>query len=227
LFLPLVGSVAYLVAEVLPEFLGQGAVRRAGSAARGMLDPERRLRALEEAAQSLDTPQAYASLAKELARLRRYPEALAAYDRAMTGLFAGDPELGFAVAETAFEAAEAGVLPWDRARAAMEALDTAEEKFRAKDRILLRARLAAADGDAVAAEAGYRELTRGHAPFEVRVRYAHFLYTQNRLDEAQALLAQVMADAKRSTPHVRQMNAEWIAQAETALTVVVAAQAKA
>lgn len=226
LFLPLVGSIAYLVAEVLPEALGQGAAQRAQSAARDLVDPERRLRDLEDNARAIDTPQAFASVAKELVRLRRYKEAIAAYERAMTGIFADDPELLYAKAEAAFDGAETGQLEWAEAGRAFERLEPLDPKFRVKDRTLFRARLATATGDAELAEREYRELTRGHSAFEVRVRYAHFLYTQRRYDEARALLSEVIAEAKRSSPHVQHMNAEWISQAGTAFSVVSDAIAK-
>lgn len=226
LFLPLVGSIAYLIAEVLPEYVGQGAAQRAQQAARDIIDPECHLRELEENAIALDTPQAYAGLAKELARLRHYPRALAAYDRAMTGIFGDDPELIYASADAAFEAAEAGQIAWTQTRELLDRLERLEPKFRTKDRALFRARIAAATGENEAAEREYRDLTQGYSGFEVRVRYAHFLYTQGRLDEAQALLNDVMAQAKRSSPHVLQMNADWISQAQTALNVVSGAKAK-
>ena len=226
LFLPLVGSIAYLVAEVLPEFLGQGAGQRARAAAQDLIDPERTLRELQDEAVAVDTPQAYARVAKELARLRRFADSVSTFERAMTGIFADDPELLYASAEAAFDGAEAGQLAWSQAREALNRLESIEPKFRAKDRALFRARLAAESGNAEDAEREYRELTKGHAAFEVRVRYAHFLYTQRRFGEARDLLSELLAQANRSSPHVRQMNAEWISQAETAFTVVTSAIAK-
>jgi hypothetical protein len=226
LFLPLVGSVAYLIAEVLPEVLGSSAAGKAKSAARDLMDPERRLRAAVENAESLDTPQAFADLAREYARLGRYQDALAQFERAMTGLFADDPELSYAAAMAAFEGAEAGQLPWSEGRRYLERVELSDEKFRAKDRSLLRARLAAAEGRAEAADTEFRELTRGHSSPETRVRFAHFLYTQDRLDEARALLSEVLKEASRSTPHVRQMNADWFAQAQTAFNIVSAGRTK-
>jgi hypothetical protein len=226
LFLPLVGSIAYLVAEVLPEVLGQGAAQRAMASAKDKLDPERRLREAKDQADAIDTPQAHADYARELARLGRYADAVAVYDRIMSGLFADDPELGYAAAQAAFDAAEHGQFAWSQARTALDRLETADPKFRPKDRALFRARLAAAEGDAAKADDEYKALTAGYASPEIRVRYAHFLYTQGRLDDARALLDGIVAEANRSTPHVRLMNADWFAQAQTALTVVSAAQAK-
>ena len=43
-FLPLVGSLAYIVAEVLPAMLGGRTARRATSSVRRMIDPDRDLR---------------------------------------------------------------------------------------------------------------------------------------------------------------------------------------
>jgi hypothetical protein len=227
LFLPLVGSVAYLIAEVLPEFLGRSETRRAIATARDSLDPERRLRDLREAAETLGTAQSFADYARELSALGRHDQAHEVFGQAMTGLFAGDPEMSYLVAVNAFEGAEQNQMSWDQARQALAALEQAEEKFRAKDRALLRARLAAATGDAEKASEEFRRLTTGYAGPEIRVRFAHFLYTQGQLDEAKALLDSVLAEARRSSAHVRQMNAFWFRQAEAAVKTVSDAQAKA
>jgi hypothetical protein len=226
LFFPLIGSIVYLVAEVLPDMLGQGAGRRAMNAAQNRLDPERHLRALKEQAETIDTPQAHADYARELTRLGRFAEAIAIYERIMSGLFADDPELAYSASLAAFEGAERGALPWRQARTTLERLETADPKFRTKDRALFRARLAAAEGDAAKAQEEFIALNKGYSSPEVRVRYAHFLYTQGCLDDAHALLSSVVTEAKRATPHVRQMNVDWFQQAETALNVVDDARAK-
>lgn len=226
MILPLVGSIVYLIAEVLPDLMGQKGAPSAWSAAQDRIDPERRLRELREVAEANGTPQSLSDVAKELARLGRFAEAVEAYRGIMSGLYADDPELAFSAATAACEAAEAGQLTWAEAGNAFARLDQVDAAFRSKDRDLLRARLAAAHGDAGAADRAFQALTTGHASPEVRVRYAHFLYSQGRLSEARAHLDTVIAEAKRSTPHVRAMNSLWFGQAETALAIVSAAQAK-
>jgi hypothetical protein len=216
-FLPLVGSVAYLVAEVLPELLSDPAAQRAREAMRDRVDPERRLRALRSEAEEIGTPQSFAALAEELARLGRTNDAVAAYRRAMTGLFAHDPDLHFALAKTLVDAAEQDATHWQAAAQAVQDLSALDAVHRPGDQTLLQARLALGTGDVPAADRLFRHLTEGFPSVEVSVRYAHFLYTHGKVAEARSLLEQVQALAKRSTAHVRRMNAYWFDQADVAM----------
>jgi hypothetical protein len=220
IFLPLVGSIVYLIAEVLPEVAATRQAQGAAGAMRERLDPERRLRELREAAAQFDTPQARAKLAEEYERLDRLPDAIETYRGAMTGLFADDPDLQFALTSALFAAAERGIEPWAAARAEWDRLDRHDPKFRPKDRSLMKARLLHAEGAVDEAGRIYADLNAGYSSIEMRVRYAHFLYTQNRIDEARALLASVLKEEQRAQPHVRNMNAFWYEQARTAMEVV-------
>jgi hypothetical protein len=223
IFLPLVGSIVYLIAEVLPEFAASRQAKGAAAKVQDRLDPERRLRELIDEAAQIDTPQARTKLAEEYERLERLPDAIATYRQAMTGLFADDPDLQFALTTAVYTLAERGELPWAEARTEWDRLDNQDAKFRAKDRLLLKARLLHAEGATEEAGRVYEELNSGFSSIETRVRYAHFLYTQQRIDDARVLLAAVLADERRAQPHVRQMNAYWFDQARSAMDIVTRA----
>ena len=220
IFLPLVGSIAYLVAEVLPEALGGQQAQHLGETLKDRADPERHLRALQDAAQQNDTPQARIKVAQELARLGRSADAAEAYRAAMTGLFADDEDLQFSLTTALFDAAEQGQGSWAAARAALTRLQEINPEFHRKEQILFQARLAEADGDVALAGRLYQELMVGFSSLEVRVRYAHFLFQNGRRDDARAMLLGVLDEAKRAAPHVRQMQAHWFQQAEAALAIV-------
>lgn len=220
LFLPLVGSIAYLVAEVLPEILNGKTARNATAAARDKLDPDRLVRALSEEAEAAQTPQAFAKLAHEYARLGRHADAVSAFRQAMTGIFADDPELTFALATTTFDGAEDGTLTWLDARKAFDELERIDSAFKYKDRALLRARLAVAEGDMSKAGAEFSQLTQGYASIETRVRYAHYLYTLGRTADARTILDAIQREAAKAAPHVIAMNQKWFDQARVALDIV-------
>jgi hypothetical protein len=220
LFLPLVGSIAYLIAEVLPEVLNGKTAREAAEIAKDRLDPDRHVRLLLEQAKEAQTPEAYAKLAHEYARLGRHRDAVSAYGQATEGFFADDPDLNYAMTQAAFDGAEEGTLTWRDARTAFEKLATIDPKFRPKERSLFLARLAQAEGDTATAEREYAILTEGYSSIETRVRYAHFLFNNNRRDEARSILESVQRESAKAAPHVTAMNQKWFDQARTALDIV-------
>ena len=217
LFLPLVGSVAYLVAEVLPEFLGGRTTGSVVNTVQDKLDPDRRLRALTAEAERVDTPQAQISVAQELERLNRFAEAAQHYRRAMRGLFENDFDLHMALTEALFQGAELGQVLWPEAATALERLSAIAPDRQAAEQALLRARLAQANGDSALAAREFETLMQGHASPETRVRYAYFLYTEKKLDAARGVLTGVLEEFQRAPAHVRRLNATWYQQAKAAM----------
>ncbi|NWH09048.1 MAG: tetratricopeptide repeat protein [Alphaproteobacteria bacterium] len=111
LIFPVVGCVAYFVAEILPDlWSGRDAVV-ARDRLHTWVDPNRHYRRLSEDAQITDAVGAKAALAGECFRQGRYAEAEAHYRAALTGLHAEDPALLLGLADTLMAARRFNEVP--------------------------------------------------------------------------------------------------------------------
>ena len=79
-------------------------------------------------------------------------------------------------------------MDWREARREWDRLAAIDPNFRVQDQELLHARLAHAEGDTATASRLYAKLASGYSTAEIRVRYAHFLYTQKNPKFAEKIL---------------------------------------
>ena len=91
LFVPGIGTIAYLVAEVLPELFRSRAARDALRGVRRTIDPDRDLRTASAQASVTDTVAAKLRLGAEQARRRDYAAAMDTYRSGLRGLYEFDP----------------------------------------------------------------------------------------------------------------------------------------
>jgi len=93
IFLPGLGSIAYLLIEVLPGMRGSRTARRAMAGIGEALDPNRDLRESEASLEVADTADNKRHLAEERMKRGQWAEAEALYRSALVGPLAGDPAL--------------------------------------------------------------------------------------------------------------------------------------
>src|SRR6202040_4021594 len=91
--LPLVGSIAYAVVEILPELLGGRTAGRARSGVRRMIDPDRELRRASAEVEISGNVDARRRLAEELLERSQYDAAIDVYQGGLKGVFEHDPTL--------------------------------------------------------------------------------------------------------------------------------------
>lgn len=87
LLFPAVGSLAYLLVELLPEFARSRTAQNLNRALVDKIDPHRELRQHSEALEVSPTVQNLLNLASELVRKQQFDEALALYSQAQTGIY--------------------------------------------------------------------------------------------------------------------------------------------
>ena len=120
LSLPLVGSIAYVCFELLPE---AGHTRRGREVKRSITDilaPDRDFHRLHDEASTRDTVETKQALAQECERKHMWEEAARLYDAAARGMYANDVGLlvGLARAQLNGGDAERAMATLDRLRAA-------------------------------------------------------------------------------------------------------------
>jgi len=211
ILLPGAGVLAYVIAELLPGWLGGHRARGLKSGAIKTLDPGRTLRHRMNALEDADTIENRRLVAEELTRLGRFDEAAEAYRSGLVGIHADDPSLLLGFARASY-----GANHPETALAALDQLRAADPKFQSAEAHLLYAKsLEALGRDSEAAEE-YDHLV-GYAPGEeVRCRYALLLQRTGRSEAAQSLFGEILSRTRRAPSRYRRAEREWIDTARRA-----------
>jgi hypothetical protein len=203
LFVPVLGSVVYLIAIVIPEMAGGTRAKRMGMAARDALDPGREYRQAKAAADDSPTVHNRMRLAAAAASLGRHAEAEQLYGEAMQGIHADDPALLLGRANALIELGRA-----PEALPLVEKL-TEEQGARSPATALAQARVYEALGRIAEADAAY-QWAAGRLPgLEALGRYAAFLARVGRKSEAADNLAEIDRRIERANPQFRREGRTW------------------
>ena len=202
IFQPL-GGLIYLVAIVLPEFLGGARARRLGMAARGALAPTREYRLAKQATDEAPTVHNQMRLASAAAALGRHAEAEQLYTQAAQGIHADDPALLLGRANALIEIG--------RAPDALPLLDRLSEEATARSPVTALAQARAWEAVGRYREAGEAyEWAAGRLPgLEGLARYAAFLARTGRRTEAEDNLAEIDRRLQRANPQFRREGRVW------------------
>jgi hypothetical protein len=211
LFLPGIGSFAYVLFELVPEWLGSYQGQQAQRHLTRKLNPEKRYRALIDELAVADTIANRAALAEECLYCDKHAKAEEHYLVILARPLGDDPSfmLGLARAQFGF----------NRPGAAVATLDDLRRRwpnFESADGHLLYAKALESDGRLAEAAEEYKVLAGYYAGAEPRARYGLLLRKMGRDAEAVHVLNELLAYMRRAPRHVRKQQAEWIAVAEKA-----------
>jgi hypothetical protein len=210
--LPLVGSLAYAVVEVLPQVLGGGTARRAKSGVRRMLDPDRTLRQATVEVEISGNVDARRRLAEELFGRGQYDAAIDVYGGGLKGIFEHDPTLLLGLARAQFAKQDFAAV-----RATVERLTLHNPDFKSAEAELLYARTLEALDALEEAERAYAALAPAYPGAEARLRYGLLLKKRGKLPEAQRVLKDLLDGSKLGPAHYRKAQAEWLERAKREL----------
>jgi hypothetical protein len=204
IFLPGLGSFAYLLFELIPEWLGTRQGQKAQKTVSRLIDPEKAYKILHDAVETSPTVETMSRLAEECISLSRFDEAADLYDACLQGVHAADPQLLLGLARAQF-----GLGRFDETKAALDRLRSANPEFQSADGHLLYARALEGAGNLEAAHAEYVAL-RGYFPGpEASCRLALLLQKMGRDEQARGLFKEIRRSLERAPKHVREMHAEW------------------
>lgn len=212
IFLPLVGSLAYVAVEMAPELMRGRTSRRIASGMRAAADPNRGFREARRAVEMVGSIDAKRALAEEHLARGQYADAVALYENALQGQFAEDPALLQGLARARFLAGNG-----QGAQAALDTLRKADPAYMAADEQLLYARALELQGQDADALAAYKKVVPFFAGEEARCRYAMLLQKTGAVDQARALFAEIVKSLDGAPGHYRRAQKEWGAIARAAL----------
>lgn len=213
IFLPALGSLAYVVMEVLP---GSGVPEMAGKArarAAAKLDPDKPIRLARDALETADTAANRVKLGDALAERAMWDEAIQHYEQGELKAPGGsDRGIRLKLIRALFEAG--------RTQRARQLLEGVEESSLSSDNdrvSLLRARIFEAEGESDRALALYADVGVRLPGVEAQCREAGLLLHLGRRAEAAASLVEVEKRAKRMEKSERAKDREMYAWAAETL----------
>jgi hypothetical protein len=212
LFFPVVGALAYFLAEVLP-YSGGLHVHNPIPALLDALIPGRELKRLEENLAYSNTVANRQALAAYHLRKGAYAEALRLTESCLSGVYKDDPALKLELAGIHLLAGQP-----KEARKLLSELAAAAPQHEARVRDQLLARAAEELGDARTAYAIYDQL-RASGPMseESRVRFARLLEGRGDRQRAREIYADVVRRLSRASNHYRRQQRSWLLEARKGL----------
>lgn len=205
LFMPLIGGIAYLVIELLPEFSGSITGQRAVRSVKQTLNPGADLRQHEAAWQQSPNVDNSRRYAESLLDADKTDEAEEIIEQALKGLFETEPTLLLLKARLQFEK--------DRTAEAVETLESLQENnpdFRSAEGHLLYARSLEAQNQNEAAIREYSAVSGYFPGVEARYRLALCLASNGQENAARKEFESILNDAKLAPPHFRKSQKPWL-----------------
>jgi hypothetical protein len=204
-FMPLLGGIAYLLIELLPEFTGSLSGQRAVRNVKQTLNPGADLRQHEAAwnqSPNVDNGRRYA---EALLDAGKKTEAEDIINLALKGLFATEPTLLLVKAKLQFDQ--------ERISETLETLESLQENnpdFRSADGHLLYARALETEGKVTDAIREYSAVSGYYPGVEARYRLALCMAVAGNTTASQTELESILNDAKTAPPHFRKSQKTWL-----------------
>ena len=203
--LPIAGTLAYVVVELLPSLLGGRTGRRARSSVGRLIDPDRDLRRAMAEVELSGNVDARRRLGDELLERKQFAQAAEVYRGGLKGVFEHDTTLLLGLAQ-----AEFGSGAFADARATLERLREHNADFKSPQSQLLYARTLEALDALEDAEPAYASAAAGYPGAEARLRHALLLKRRGKAEEARRLFKDLLDGAKLGPAHYRRDQAEWL-----------------
>jgi hypothetical protein len=204
---PLVGCVIYYLVEIFPNSRDQRVVRKSARDISKTLLPDRDLRRRVEDVRICGSVDNKVALARECVECGMFDDAIGLYESCLTGLYANDPDLSFALAKVRLLNCD-----HDQVRELVDSLLVLHPAFRRNEVKLLRARALEGVNDLHAALAEYENIIDSFAGLEARCRYGLLLKRLGHVNQAAEVLSDVVMLGKRYA-HESVSQTEWVSLA--------------
>lgn len=205
IFMPLIGGLAYLIIELIPEFSGSISGQRAVRNVKQTLNPGADLRQHEAAwkqSPNVDNSRRYAEALLDSGKTEEAEEII---NQALKGLFETEPTLLLLKARLQFEKG--------RTTEVVQTLESLQEHnadFRSAEGHLLLARALEAEGNVDKAIREYSAVSGYFPGVEARYRLALCLQAAGKDTAAQSEYESILNDAKLAPPHFRKSQKKWL-----------------
>ncbi len=204
--------LAYFIVEILPGLMGSRTARRAASGLRKTVDPHRDLRQANQKLAVNDSVDSRRKVADQLFDRGRYDEAIEQYRAAMTGIYSHEPLLMLGLAKSQFAKGQIA-----EARGTLDELIANNPDFKSPEGHLLYARALEGEGNLDKALSEYRAVSKYYSGAEAMYRHASLLKRQGQVEQGNAMLKELLANAELAGAMFRKEQQEWLDAAKREL----------
>lgn len=212
IILPMAGSIAYLLIEVIPDLLHTRSGRQAGRKIRSIVNPNQGLNQAASNYSVSDTVENSMRLAEECLEKGLYQEAKDLYSKCLKGIHADEPVIMYGVARCDF-----ALDNYQQSKDMLDKLIELNPEYKNQNAHLLYARSLEKIGDLISAQHEYDTLHSYFNGPEANYYYALYLKSQNRADEAKTILLEIVEKSKISGKHYNNLYKDFIKGARNEL----------
>ncbi|MGF1622149.1 MAG: tetratricopeptide repeat protein [Rhodomicrobiaceae bacterium] len=212
LFMPLVGPLAYVLIELVPEMLSGRGARKIASGVGNLVDPDREWRRRYSDALGTDSVQTKKELAEECERRNMWAEAIQLYETAAQGIFADDKSLLFRLARAQFGAGNAAAC-----LTTLDKLRHAHPDLTDQEAHLLYTRALESQNRLTEAAVEYQALCGYYAGLEARTRYGLLLLRIGAPDQARTVFQDVVRAGTARRRLLIEADKQWLKVAKANL----------
>lgn len=209
LFFPLVGTAAYVIVELLPEWTNSPKAHRARRKLSDVVNPDRNLHEATRNLAVADTVQNAMTLAQECLEKSRFSEARDLFEKCLRGVHADDPHLLLGMAQSQF-----GLGDFSGTIKTLDELKAKNPGHRSPEGHLLYAKAQENLGNAEAAVHEYQALVKYYAGPEPACRLASIYKARGDTEAARALFRKVIDESQVAGKHYNTLHKEWVALAQ-------------
>jgi len=209
---PVIGSIAYFVVELLPSFLNTNKGYKAQKNFQKIVNPEKDFNEALNDYEITDTVKNTKALADECMNKGMYEDAEELYKKALTGMYKHDPHLLIGLAESSFQLGK-----YEEVKSALNLLMEKNENYENKEMHLLYAKALEGLGEDQSALEVYEALETYSPGPEALFSYAMLQRKVGNEEACTNLLQQILRVAKISGKHHNNLFKEWIKLAKAEL----------
>jgi hypothetical protein len=209
IFLPGIGSAAYLLLEVLPEMRNSRAARTAVARVSSTLDPDRMMRRHAENLETADTADNKRHLAEECIKRGQWDDAIGLYRSALVGPLANDPALLIGLSRALF-----GRGDFQASLDTLDALQRDNPGYHSREAHMIYARSLERLGRTREAADEYRSLIGYALGPEAQVRYGLMMKAMGEPKLAEEAFRDAVKTYGRRLKKLDPADRDWIAEAE-------------
>ena len=209
IIVPVVGSLVYVLVEILPEIRYSPTGRKAESQIAGMIAPSDNMTKLRDRLALLDSVENRQLLARECVNVGEYQEAIELYTGCLKGIYKDDPQLMLELANANYLAER-----YSDAKNTFVRLREAHPEFRHAEGHLLFARTLEIMGEDGNALREYKEVANYYPGEEANCRYALLLKKMGCEQEANEVFNKIVLRSRMRGRKNKSGDKQWIRTAQ-------------
>lgn len=209
ILVPIVGSLIYILTELLPEIRYSSTGRKAASRITGMIAPSDNMAKLRERLALLDSVENRQLLARECVKAEEYDEAIELYTSCLKGIYKNDLQLMLELANANYLSER-----YLDTRDVFVRLREAHPEFKHAEGHLLLARTLEILGDDLNALREYKEVANYYPGEEAICRYALLLKKMECRREANEIFEKIVLRSRIRGRKKTRRDRQWIATAQ-------------